>query len=174
MISGVCGGIAEYYALDPTLIRLLAVLAAVVSFGGVVLVYLVMSIVVPESPEPDVAQGGAQMPQADSEAQPSPTTATPLAVPLATSGAAASVESAVAPHPEAPPPPPPTVASSDAAAPESAHRRHGGGIVFGVVLVFLGLALLASQFVPGLELWKLWPLVLVAIGLNVMFRGGRP
>ena len=35
MIAGVCGGIAEYFNIDPTLVRLLWVLVSIVS--GVVL-----------------------------------------------------------------------------------------------------------------------------------------
>lgn len=46
MIGGVCGGLAEYFNVDPTLIRLLWVLLALV-FGGGVLAYIIFWIVVP-------------------------------------------------------------------------------------------------------------------------------
>jgi phage shock protein C len=49
MIGGVCGGIAEYFNADPTVIRLLAVLGLAIG-GGTFLAYLVMLIVVPEEP----------------------------------------------------------------------------------------------------------------------------
>lgn len=49
MISGVCGGLAQYLNLDPTLIRLLFVITAI--FGGPgLIVYIVMLFVVPEEP----------------------------------------------------------------------------------------------------------------------------
>jgi phage shock protein C len=49
MISGVCGGLGEFFGIDPTLIRLLFVLLTI--FGGSgVLVYLVMLLIVPEEP----------------------------------------------------------------------------------------------------------------------------
>jgi phage shock protein C len=51
MISGVCGGLGEYANVDPTLIRLLFAAGAVFSGGALLLVYLVMIFVVPESPE---------------------------------------------------------------------------------------------------------------------------
>ena len=49
MIGGVCGGLGEFFDIDPTLIRLLFVLLTI--FGGSgVLVYLVMLFIVPEEP----------------------------------------------------------------------------------------------------------------------------
>lgn len=48
-IAGVCGGIAEYFDLDPTLIRL-AVLALCLVGGGGVLAYIAAAIVMPEAP----------------------------------------------------------------------------------------------------------------------------
>lgn len=50
MIGGVCGGIAEYFDMDPTLVRLLYVIASVISvaFPGI-LVYIIMWIVMPEA-----------------------------------------------------------------------------------------------------------------------------
>ena len=48
MIAGVCAGIADYFDVDPTLIRLAWVLMSVFSLGAGVFGYLVMWIVVPE------------------------------------------------------------------------------------------------------------------------------
>ena len=50
MIAGVCAGLGEYLGIDPTIIRLLTVLAFFTGFGGIALVYLSMAIVVPEQP----------------------------------------------------------------------------------------------------------------------------
>lgn len=46
-IFGVCGGIADYFALDPTIIRVLFI-ASVLIFGTGVLLYLVLAIAMPE------------------------------------------------------------------------------------------------------------------------------
>jgi phage shock protein C len=47
MIAGVCGGLADYFNIDATLVRVLFLLLAV--FGGTGLViYLVMWIIVPD------------------------------------------------------------------------------------------------------------------------------
>ncbi|MDO4288440.1 MAG: PspC domain-containing protein [Eubacterium sp.] len=50
MIDGVCGGIAEYFDIDPTLIRLLWVLFGLGGGSGI-LAYLICAIVIPRNPE---------------------------------------------------------------------------------------------------------------------------
>jgi phage shock protein PspC (stress-responsive transcriptional regulator) len=49
MLAGVCGGIADYMVVDPTVVRLIFALATffTVLFPGV-LIYLIMWIVVPK------------------------------------------------------------------------------------------------------------------------------
>lgn len=47
-VSGVCGGIARYFGVDPTLIRVLAVIAMVVTFPVGPIVYLVLWAVIPK------------------------------------------------------------------------------------------------------------------------------
>ena len=52
MIAGVCNGIAAYFNLDPTLVRL-AFVFLTIFWGTGVLVYIVMAIVVPEARTPE-------------------------------------------------------------------------------------------------------------------------
>lgn len=47
MLAGVCGGIAEYFNLDPTLIRLAWVLFCALGGSGV-LAYIVAAIIIPK------------------------------------------------------------------------------------------------------------------------------
>ena len=50
MLCGVCGGIAEYFDVDPTLVRLgWVVLCAMVGSG--ILAYIIAAIVIPHRPE---------------------------------------------------------------------------------------------------------------------------
>ncbi len=50
VFAGVCGGIAEYFGVDPTLVRVLAVLLACVgAFVGGVIAYCVCAAVMPNS-----------------------------------------------------------------------------------------------------------------------------
>ncbi len=49
VIGGVCGGIAEYFDIDPTLVRLLAIL--IFFFGGSgIIVYIIGWIIIPQNP----------------------------------------------------------------------------------------------------------------------------
>ena len=51
VIAGVCGGIGEYFNIDPTLIRLLWLLISVVSAGlGGLVAYIVAWVIIPEEP----------------------------------------------------------------------------------------------------------------------------
>jgi phage shock protein C len=54
MISGVAAGIAKYFNVDPTLIRLLFVVFAL-SGGSGVLAYVILAVVMPEEPVEDSA-----------------------------------------------------------------------------------------------------------------------
>jgi phage shock protein C len=51
MFAGVCGGIAEYLDVDPTLVRLFFVALTLLSGGQGLLIYIVLMLVVPERPE---------------------------------------------------------------------------------------------------------------------------
>lgn len=48
MIAGVCGGIGEYFNIDPTLVRLAWVLLSIpLAFFGGVLAYIIAAIIIP-------------------------------------------------------------------------------------------------------------------------------
>ena len=47
MLAGVCGGVAEYFNMDPSLVRLLWVVLTVVSFSLGFWVYLIAAIILP-------------------------------------------------------------------------------------------------------------------------------
>lgn len=49
VLAGVCGGIAEYFDVDPTIVRLVWIIF--VFFGGTgVLAYIIAAVIVPEEP----------------------------------------------------------------------------------------------------------------------------
>ncbi len=50
MIAGVCGGIAEYFNIDPTLVRLAWIVLGFPS-GSALIGYLIAWIIVPEQPQ---------------------------------------------------------------------------------------------------------------------------
>lgn len=48
-IAGVCAGIAEYFEVDPTLIRLGFVVITLLGVGSPIFLYLVLALLMPES-----------------------------------------------------------------------------------------------------------------------------
>lgn len=46
-IEGVCGGIAEYFDIDPTLVRLIWVLFTACSLGSGIIAYIIAAIIMP-------------------------------------------------------------------------------------------------------------------------------
>lgn len=48
MISGVCGGIAQYLGWDSTLIRILYVVLTFITGGAAIILYFILALVMPE------------------------------------------------------------------------------------------------------------------------------
>ena len=48
-VCGVCGGIAKYFGIDSTLVRLAAVLLVLFAGGGL-LAYIICALVIPDDP----------------------------------------------------------------------------------------------------------------------------
>ena len=48
-ICGVCGGLAEYFNMDPTIVRLVAVVLTLAGGCGV-LAYIIAALIIPENP----------------------------------------------------------------------------------------------------------------------------
>jgi phage shock protein C len=52
MVAGVCAGLGEFLGIDPTVMRLVFVIAGLLGYvGPLLLAYLVIFIVVPEEPQ---------------------------------------------------------------------------------------------------------------------------
>jgi phage shock protein C len=49
-LAGVCGGIGDYFNTDPTVIRVIFVLGALI-LGGGLLIYLILWLIIPLEPE---------------------------------------------------------------------------------------------------------------------------
>ena len=52
MLVGVCGGVAEYFNIDPTVVR---VIWALIGFSGTgIIAYLVAALIIPEKPDGEI------------------------------------------------------------------------------------------------------------------------
>ncbi len=193
MMTGVCGGMAEYSDLDPVLVRLLWVLAAIFSGGMAIIVYAVMAVITPsaarsgagfEAPAAPAGTAGDTATPMPPDAAASPETADD-ATPPATSEAAAPAETAddaatpapldpaasdTEPSAGASPPAAPAEPQPRASAPAPA-RRWKSGSIFGVILVVVGgIALIDSLgMFAFFNPWNLWPLILIGIGAAVIY-----
>lgn len=49
MLDGVCGGIAEYFGIDPTVVRLIWALFSLMGGSGI-LAYIIAAIIIPRNP----------------------------------------------------------------------------------------------------------------------------
>ncbi|MDI6692082.1 MAG: PspC domain-containing protein [Anaerosomatales bacterium] len=150
MIAGVCGGLAEHFGWDPVLVRLAAVGLLLVTNGGIALAYLIMAVVVPEAPM-------------DAAAGPSPAGAaseSPSATAASEEVPASVVREGAAPAP----------APAQSTTPQRSHSR--GAVWVGALLVVLGAALIVERF-ANVDLWRFWPVLLIALGLRMIVRGVR-
>jgi phage shock protein PspC (stress-responsive transcriptional regulator) len=164
MLAGVAGGLADYWAADPTLVRLVWVLLVVFSGGLALIVYIVMAIVVPEEDPgrwtvPPMAPSMAQ-----SVAQPS---SSPSGLPDSVPGTTPMAPGWTAP-------PDRHTARRMARAARRANRpprdESGLRLVIGGLLVIVGILLLVRQFVPQVYFDWFGPVVLIALGALLLLR----
>lgn len=128
ILGGVCGGLAHYFGMDPTLMRVIFVAVALGGGFGVAL-YSILWIVIPEEP----VAAASERPSSSSEKSKDGTQQMVQNVAGGTTG-----------------------------------RR----TLFGLVIVFLGLALLTHQFLPMHWFrWDLlWPVLVIALGLALLLK----
>jgi phage shock protein C len=142
VFAGVCGGLAEYFQIDPILIRLLFVVLALVGGGGV-LIYVILWIVAPEKVSVYTNTQDAPTDQGYSPPPPPPEPKPAYENPLA----------------------------SPASPPLVKRRRPHRGLIGGLVLITLGVLFLIDEFVPGIDFGDLWPVLLVVIGIGLLING---
>jgi phage shock protein PspC (stress-responsive transcriptional regulator) len=147
ILGGVAAGVADYFDMDPSIVRIAWAILALVTGGIFLVLYIVMWIVVPEGP---------------SAATVAQTATTDPAAPPAEPGAEAAAADAL---------PPAGGASAPAwEAQEQRLRRggSGGAVIFGVILVGLGIWFLIDQYVPAINSDLLWPVALVVLGIVLL------
>jgi phage shock protein C len=146
VLGGVCGGVAEYLEVDPSIVRIIWVVLAVVTGGLFLLLYIVMWIVVPE--------GAAAAPPAMGVAPPPGADAIP----------ASSTPEDGTPPPSAAPP-----AQAWQGQQETVRRAGSGGpVVVGLALIGLGIWFLVNEYLPAFDRDLVWPAALVILGIALL------
>lgn len=147
MIWGVCGGLAEYFDIDPTIVRIIAVLSIFLNGIGI-LAYIILAIVVPmesseaATPKDVIKENVEEMKQAASQL-------------------GQEIRS--------------TFVKKEGVSEETAKARRRSYNILGLTLVVVGILFLLASF--DLFFWLrwayLWPLILVAIGLLIIVSARR-
>jgi len=147
MIWGVCGGIANYFGMDPTIIRVIAILFLFAGGSGI-LAYIILAIVVPLESSPSREPREVIKENVQEIKQ----TATNLGEDIRS-----------------------TFARREGEVKETPRTGYNGSYILAVVLVIIGVILLLSNFNPfwWLRWHYLWPIVLIAIGLVIIFGARR-
>ncbi len=52
-------------------------------------------------------------------------------------------------------------------------KKNNESVIGGLVLLTLGMIFLADEFVPWFEFHKLWPLILVAVGVGILWNNTK-
>lgn len=162
MLAGVAAGVAETLDADPSIVRIVWALLAILTGGIGILVYIVMAIVVPEAPASwsGRSTGGA-------------TPETPAVPdPAGTPDGAGSADATVPGTAQAAEAAPGSYWATDREARRAARRaRRGGsgdssraGLVGGLVLIVIGAIFLIREVLPWFD-WNLWwPIGLIVLG----------
>lgn len=51
VVAGVCGGLAEFFGLSASAVRIVFVLLLFITFGSVCIAYLILMLILPTSPQ---------------------------------------------------------------------------------------------------------------------------
>ena len=147
MIWGVCGGLANYFDIDPVIIRLIAVLL-VVAGGAGILAYIILAIITPlessvvTEPKDVIKENVEEMKATASQI-------------------GQEIRSAFA--------------REEGASKETAGTQRRSRNVLGTILVVIGILFLLASFnlFSWLRWTYLWPLIIIAIGVLIIFSTRR-
>jgi phage shock protein PspC (stress-responsive transcriptional regulator) len=147
MIGGVSGGIAEYFEIDPTIVRILFVLAVFFGGGGLI-AYIILWIIVPEKPY--VFPGAAQT-QSDSQSNINET-----------ENEAETKQENTTPNGDA---------FNYMAFQQK--QKSNTGYVAGIVLIVIGGLFLLNNFIPRFNFGDFWPFILIAVGIGLLLNAKK-
>ena len=178
VLTGIAGGMAEYLEVDPTIVRILWVLATIFTGGLMLLLYIVLAFVIPVNPyQGGPVQGGAwSAGYAGASAPAQPGWTQPGAAP-GTTGAAATSGAAYATGYAAGGAPawnPGWNAEYERSRAARTERPGRAGLIIGSVLIVFGVIALADVVIPG---WISGALVIpglfVALGVGLLVASLR-
>lgn len=144
VIGGVAGGLADFFGMDPTIVRLIFVLLAVFGGGGVLL-YIILWIVLPERNAFNTFSARTTPPDAPPSGS--------------DSGIGETYEGFPGPNRD------PYKENEHAE-----KRKFEGSLIGGMILILIGSFFLAERFIPRIHFGDFWPLLLVVVGVVLIFN----
>lgn len=140
VIAGVCGGIADYFDIDLTLVRIVAVISILINGIGLI-AYIIGWIFIPQNPESlKEEKTGEKKGKVETIKEKAENVARELGKEI----------------------------RGDA---DKAGYRKSSRLVGGLILICLGLLFLVSNFFPWFGFAKLWPVILVVLGVVILAGG---
>jgi phage shock protein PspC (stress-responsive transcriptional regulator) len=146
MIGGVASGLAKYFNIDPTIIRVLFVLTVLLGGGGI-LAYIILWIIVPEEPIVFNMPGGFDSSVSQSSAQQNFSQG---------SSEQDTVNNSA------------TTNSPDFSTFNPQVKSESKTYIFGIILIIFGLLILLNNFIPRFDLLNFWPLILIGLGISIL------
>ena len=140
VIAGVCGGIAEHFDIDPTLVRIVAVISIFINGIGLI-AYIIGWIFIPQNPELLTGEEGAKQ--------------------KGNTGTIKEKVENVATE----------IGKEIRGDSDKAGHRGNLTLVGGLILICLGLLFLASNFFPWFGFVRLWPFLLIILGVVILAGG---
>lgn len=119
VLGGVCSGLANYFNLDVTLVRVLFVVAFLFASFGFWL-YIILWIVIP-------VEGARQSAFSGQQSEPI----------------------------------------------VNVHNSKTSAIFAGIIVILIGLLFLINNFIPISWVWRLWPLILIVIGILMIYKASK-
>ena len=161
VIAGVCGGFAEYLAVDVTLVRVLFVLAGIFSGGLFVIAYIAMVFLMPLPGRPPSGFAASAGTTASEVAESLRRTADDFRQSFRDPGPSATGSTA-------------TPDSIDPAVHERQTERRR--MAFGYLLILVGAIFFLSDagIFRGVQWQIVWPLVVIALGVLLLVQRVRP
>jgi len=151
VIGGVAGGLADYFGMDPTIVRLIFVLLAVFGGGGVLL-YLILWIILPEKKTYGTHSSYSSYGSPSATPPPSSSGNSDTGIGETYEGFEKGTPVNM-PEPDLAP-----------------RRKFEGSLIGGLVLILIGSFFLFERFVPNINFRDFWPLLLVVVGIVLIFN----
>ncbi len=140
MIGGVAGGLAEYFSIDSTLVRVLFVVVVFLGGGGII-AYLILWIVVPQKPYEipknaftDLSPGGSS---------------SNFSADQSTTGSFSVTNGSVA---------------------STVSRINNKQLFVAIILIVIGGLLLLDNVFPSFDIDHYWPVILIGIGVGLLLK----